>query len=310
MYALLAIFIGALTAIQSRINGQLSIDIHNGLAAALISFLTGWAILFLIIFTRRSERNSLFSIFRAWRHRKIRIWEITGGLIGGAFVSTQSITVPTTGVALFTICVVGGQTVSSLIVDKVGLSPSGKKRITLPRVIAAIATLISVVIAVYPDLKSSTFRFLPLIAAVIVGTGVSVQQALNGRVKAISNSAFATAWMNFFMGTIIISIALAIKLLGGATIGKLPTNPWLYTGGSLGLIFIAVSAYIIKSLGILNFILLNVTGQLFGALACDWIAPTHKGALNAYLITGTLLTLGSIAISRGFESKVANSARA
>jgi len=310
MFAFLAIFIGALTAIQSRINGQLSVDIHNGLAAALISFGTGWACLFVLIFANKKERSNLATLFRALRHKQLRIWEVTGGLIGGCFVAVQSITVPTIGVALFTISVVGGQTASSLVVDKVGLAPSGKKRITTPRVIAAILTLISVAIAVYPDLKNSTFRFLPLAASVIVGTGVSVQQAFNGRVKVVAKSALATAWMNFFMGACIISLALIYKLSTGSSIGSLPSNPWLYIGGPLGLIFISVSAYIIKSLGVLNFILLSVTGQLIGALACDWIAPTHKGALNGYLIFGTVLTLSSIAISRKFEPKVGESPRA
>jgi bacterial/archaeal transporter family-2 protein len=310
MFAFLAIFIGALTAIQSRINGQLSVDIHNGLAAALISFAIGWTSLFFIIFTNKKERSKLATVFGALRHKKLRIWEVTGGLIGGSFVAVQSITVPSIGVALFTISVVGGQTVSSLVVDKVGLAPSGKKRITPPRIIAAIVTLISVAIAVYPDLSNSTFRFLPITAAVIVGSGVSFQQAFNGRVKVIAKSALVAAWMNFFMGSCIISIALLFKLAMGSKIGSLPNNPWLYIGGPLGLIFISVSAYIIKSLGILNFILLSVTGQLIGALACDWIAPTHKGALNGYLIFGTVLTLSSIAISRKFEPKVGESPRA
>ena len=42
LFAVLAIIVGALTAVQSRLNGQLSTDIHNGIAAALISFGTGW----------------------------------------------------------------------------------------------------------------------------------------------------------------------------------------------------------------------------------------------------------------------------
>jgi bacterial/archaeal transporter family-2 protein len=310
MFAFLAILIGALTSIQARVNGQLSVEIHNGLAAALISFGTGWTCLFILIFSRKRERHNLATLFRALRHKKLRYWEAAGGLIGGSYVAVQSITVPTIGVALFTISVVGGQTASSLLVDKVGLSPSGRTQITIARITAAILTLISVCIAVYPDLKNSTLKFFPIFFAILVGVGVSIQQALNGRIKVAANSALATAWMNFFMGFCIIISALLYKLATGSKIGHLPHNPWLYIGGPLGLIFISVSAYIIKSLGVLNFILLYVTGQLVGALACDWIAPTHKGALNGYLIFGTVLTLSSIAISRKFEPKVGESSRA
>jgi transporter family-2 protein len=303
LFGFLAVFIGALTAVQSRLNGQLSKDIHSGLAAALISFITGWIFLIVLVFGIKKERDALKIIFHSVRHRKLLIWEITGGVIGGFFVSVQSITVPVIGVALFTISVVAGQTASSLVVDKIGLSPSGKKKITPPRVIAAAVTLVSVFIAVYPDLKSSTFNIAALVAALIVGTGVSVQQAFNGRVVAISKSALATTFLNFLMGALIISVALAFQLVRGLHIGALPHNPWIYLGGPIGLIFVAVSAYIIKGLGVLNFILLSVTGQLTGALACDWIAPTHSGGISGYLIFGTLLTLSSIAISKRFEAK-------
>ena len=61
MFGFLAIFIGALSAVQSRINGQLSRDIHNGLAAALISFTTGWVILFVLVFGLKKERDGLFT---------------------------------------------------------------------------------------------------------------------------------------------------------------------------------------------------------------------------------------------------------
>jgi len=303
LFGFLAVFIGALTAVQSRLNGQLSKDIHSGLAAALISFITGWIFLIILVFGIKKERKALKLIFASIRHRKLLLWEITGGVIGGFFVSVQSITVPVIGVALFTISVVAGQTASSLVVDKIGLSPSGKKKITTPRVIAAVVTLISVFIAVFPDLKSATFNIAALIAALIVGTGVSVQQAFNGRVIALSKSALATAFLNFLMGAIVITIALTYQAIRGLHIAPLPHNLWIYLGGPIGLIFVAVSAYIIKGLGVLNFILLSVTGQLAGALACDWIAPTHSGGISPYLIFGTLLTLASIAISRKFETK-------
>ena len=160
MFPIFAVLIGVVVAIQSRVNGQLSVDLDSGLAAALISFLTGWFILFILVFGIEKERTGLFLIFNGIKRKQLTWWEVAGGILGGCFVAVQSITVPQIGVALFTISVVAGQTVSSLFVDKAGLSSSGKQKITTARTLGALATLIAVFIAVYPDLSNSEFRFL------------------------------------------------------------------------------------------------------------------------------------------------------
>ena len=247
MYAIFAVLIGVVVAAQSRINGQLSVDLDNGLAAALISFLTGWTILFFLVFGIKKERIGLFAIFAAIKSKELALWEVAGGILGGCFVAVQSITVPQIGVALFTIVVVAGQTVSSLFVDKAGITASGRQKITIPRTLGAIATLIAVFIAVYPDLIGSEFRFLPLLLALIVGVFASIQQGLNGRVNVVAKSPLATAWFNFATGAVIIVIALVFNLASGARIGALPHNFWVYTGGTAGLIFVAVSAFIIST---------------------------------------------------------------
>ena len=202
-----------------------------------------------------------------------------------------------------TISVVAGQTVSSLLVDKAGITPSGKQKITKPRIIGAVATLIAVAIAVFPDLTNSEFRFLPLTFSLIVGVFASIQQGMNGRVNVVARSPLATAWLNFVSGTIVVLIALAVDLALGASSGPLPSHFWVYTGGAAGLVFVAVSAYIIKHLGVLNFVILNIAGQLVGAVMIDWLAPAKAGSLNGYLIFGTVMTIISIAVSKLYEGR-------
>jgi transporter family-2 protein len=305
MFAVFAVLIGVVVAIQSRINGQLSADLNNGLAAALVSFLTGLTLVTILVFGFKRERAALFRIFTAVKSKQLVTWEVMGGILGGFFVAAQSAVVPQIGVALFTISVVAGQTVSSLLVDKAGITPSGKQKITKPRIIGAIATLIAVGIAVFPDLTNSEFRFLPLIFSLIVGVFASIQQGMNGRVNVVAGRPLATAWLNFASGTVVVIIALSINLALGATIDSFPNNFWVYTGGSAGLIFVAVSAFIIKHLGVLNFVILNIAGQLIGAVLIDWIFPAKAGSLNGYLIFGTFVTIASIAVSRLYEAKKA-----
>jgi transporter family-2 protein len=303
VFALLAIVVGGLTAVQSRLNGQLSTDIHNGIAAALISFGTGWIFVILACIFNRPDREGLRKIWHSLKARQLKPWEVIGGMGGGFFVAIQSSVVPIIGVAIFTICTVGGQTASSMVVDYVGLSPSGKHRITWIRSITALITLFSVSVAVYPQLRSATFKFAPIALAITVGIVIAFQQALNGRVNVVSTRPLATTFVNFLMGAFVLTIALAINLARGGSIGTLPHGIVVYLGGPIGVIFIAVSAYTVKHLGILNFILFSVSGQLTGALLLDWLAPAAHTKISAYLITGTAMTLTAVVSSRLLTSR-------
>lgn len=301
IFTLLALLVGVISSVQSRVNGQLSVDIHNPIGAAMISSLIGFTLLWILLFGRKIERVGLKTLILAVKNRELKWWELFGGLGGAYFLSIQSIAVPQVGVAIFTICLVGGQTASSLVVDKIGLSMNGKQQITWLRVFTAVLTLLAVTISVYPDLGKADFKLLTILLSVLVGVVAAFQFALNSRVNHVSRRPIVTTWLNFLVGTFFLSIALAINLSRHGSIGALPPNIWVYIGGPCGLLIIAIAASVVKHLGVLNFILYNVTGQLIGALLLDWLLPAHKGALSSYLIFGTAMTLGSIAFSRYFQ---------
>lgn len=302
MYGLLTLFVGALASVQSRANGQLSVDVHSALGAAVISNAVGWAILWIIVLVRKSDRNGFSDFLRAIKNREMHWWELMGGVGGAFFLSVQSSAVPEIGVAIFTICLVGGQTATSLLVDKIGFSANGKQPITWPRVFAAVMTLLAVGIAVYPDLGTVNFKVVTIVLCLAVGVVVAFQHAINSRINVITKRPMVTTWLNFFVGISLLTIGLFVDLLRGGSVGPLPTNFWVYIGGPCGLLFVAVAATAVRTMGVLNFILFSVTGQLLGALLLDWLLPTQEGALNGYLIVGTLITLGSIAFSRFFHA--------
>jgi len=301
VYGLLTLIVGALTSVQSRANGQLSIDIHNALGAAIISNLIGWAILWVLLLGRKSERAGFKELVRAVKAGELQWWILLAGMGGAFYVSMQSISVPQIGVAIFTICLVGGQAASSLVVDKIGFSSNGKQHITKSRVFTALMTLVAVTVAVYPELGKANFKILTIFLCIAVGMVGSFQYAMNSQINLVTNQPIVTTWLNFFVGTFFIAIVLGIDLAKGGSIGPLPHNIWVYVGGPCGLLFIAVAANVVKSMGVLNFVLFSVTGQLVGALLLDWLIPAHKGTLSGYLIAGTIITLGSIALSRYFQ---------
>jgi transporter family-2 protein len=303
MYSLLALIVGALSSIQGRANGQLAIDLHNALGAAIISNIIGWTILWVMLLGRKRERDGFKELVRAVRAGELKWWILFAGIGGTFFVSMQSIAVPLIGVAIFTICIVGGQTLSSLLVDKIGFSSRGKQHITLPRVLTAILTLIAVIVAVYPELGTANFKLITIFLCIVAGVVGSFQFAMNSQINHVTDRPIVTTWLNFFVGTVFITAALALDFAKGGSITSLPHNVWVYIGGPCGLIFIAVASKVVKSMGVLNFVLFSVTGQLIGALLLDWLIPTNNSGLSSYLVIGTAITLGSIALSRFFQVK-------
>jgi transporter family-2 protein len=304
---LLSVFVGFVVAVQSRLNGQLSETVHNGIEAALASNLVGYLLIWFLVFGMKKERQALKVIFSTWRSGGLRTWELLGGLGGGYYLAMQSTTVPQIGVAIFSIGTIGGTALASLIIDKIGFSPSGKKHITLIRIIGAFLTLLAVTVAVYPQLRHGSFKLLPIILTVTVGAVTAVQQSLNGRVNVVSQRPLSTSWVNFTAGTIALVAATAVDALRGAHFADLPTNPFLYLGGPLGLIFIAISSHVVKELGILNFVLFSTTGQLVGAVLLDWFYPTAKTSVTGYLLAGTAITLFAVALSQYVERRAKNS---
>ena len=301
MYGLLTFFVGALTSVQSRANGQLSVEMHNAIGAAVISNLIGWTIIWGLLLIRRAGRRGFKTFLLAIKNREMRWWELMGGAGGAYFVALQSSAVPEIGVAIFSITLVAGQTATSLLVDKVGFSANGKQPVTWPRVFAAIMTLVAVSVAVYPELGRANFKTLTIILCLILGVVVAFQHAINSRINVVTKQPIITTWLNFSVGLLFLSLALVIDLARGGSIGPLPHNVWVYIGGPCGILFVAVAATAVQRMGVLNFILLSVTGQLVGALLFDWLLPTRIGALNGYLIVGTLITLASMAFSRFFH---------
>jgi transporter family-2 protein len=89
---------------------------------------------------------------------------------------------------------------------------------------------------------------------------------------------------------------LVILILIGIALGKndlspLPAGPWwIYTGGVIGVIYIAFTSTIVQHLGVLTFTLFSVGGQLAGSLIIDLVSPTDGVSVSAYLITGLAMT--------------------
>jgi transporter family-2 protein len=294
----LAVLSGLAMAAQSRINGQLGAELHDAMLAAVISFGGGLLILFVGLAVLPGMRSGLRRVGAAVRDGGLRPWQCLGGVGGALFVAGQSITVGVVGVALFTVAVVAGQTLSGLVVDRAGLGPAGSQSLTWPRVIGALLTLVAVTWSVSAGLGGQdSAQLWVLVLPLVAGACVAVQQAVNGHVNIAAGNPLTAALVNFTVGTLVLLLGWLVSLLlRGGPVG-LPTNPVLYLGGVVGIVFIALAAVVVRWTGVLLLGLAAIAGQLIGAVLLDALVPAPGEHLTAATLIGTAVALAAVVIA-------------
>ncbi|HEV7849495.1 MAG TPA: DMT family transporter [Mycetocola sp.] len=291
----LAALCGALAAAQTRLNGALGLALGDGFVAAAISFGSGLCILLVCLLFARKARSGVAVVTAALLDRSVPWWTVLGGLSGAFLVLSQGLTGAVVGVALFSVALVAGQTVSGLILDRIGFGPHGKVRTTWPRLVGAALAVLAVLWSVSGQIGGNLPLWM-LAMPLVAGFGTGWQSAVNGRVRALAQSAIAATVTNFVIGT----LALVVIMLGRAVFvgwpDRLPAEPMLYLGGAIGCIFIGVNAFLVSHTGVLILGLGTVAGQLIGSVVIDAIVPGGAG-LAFTTLSGAALALVAVSIA-------------
>jgi bacterial/archaeal transporter family-2 protein len=291
----LSIFFGAAVATQSRINGELGLRIGDGYAAALISFSSGLLILCIAMLFWKPGRQGARQVRAAVVSREIPWWYLGGGVAGGFFVLSQGVASGILGVALFTIAAVCGQTISGVLIDRAGLGSLAPRPVTLVRLLGSALALVAVGLAGAGEIHGNTplwIYLMPLIA----GLGIGWQQAVNGQVKRIAQSALTATFWNFVVGTTVLALGMLVHSLIVGWPQHLPSEAWLYVGGAIGVIFIAGAAIMVSITGVLLLGLGTISGQLLMSLILDVVAPVPGHTVTWTTVAGTLLALVAVVI--------------
>ena len=309
---LLAVAAGLFVPVQGRINGALGTVLADGLAAAVVSFSVGLALMIVVSLVLPKGRAGLAEVLPALRERRFPRYYVLAGGIGAFFVFAQSFTVGLLGVALFTVAAVTGQTLSGLLVDRIGIGPAGKRPVTGIRVLGSVLTVAAVAWAVSPRFDGSAAGsagassgaeagplqlLLPVLLPVLAGFLMSFQQAMNGTATVSYRTPITATLVNFIAGSVVLWLAWLIKLAVAGPGHALPTEWWYYLGGPMGCIFIGVAAILVRSLGVLITGLGMIAGQLLGSLGLDLVLPAPGTVVALPTVLGTLLTLAAIVLA-------------
>ena len=307
----LAALAGIFIALQGKANGELDKFLASSVQTALVSFSVGLIAISLYGLSHRESRAGLTRLRNALKAKVIPYWGITGGLLGGTFITMQSFLVPKVGVAILSVGYIAGQTVCSLFIDQIGLTGGGKKAISSARIWAATITIIAVLVSVFDRLNSASLTLFSVVLSIFSGGIVALHRALNGRVNEITLQSSATTIVNFIMGTAFLAMVFLFLLLTNSTTwSPLPEKPlWIYTGGLTGVLYIAFSAKVVQHIGVLHFTLFSVGGQLVGSLLLDWLLPTTNDGISLYLIFGILLTFLGVIVGGVSNSSTPKSAK-
>lgn len=281
-----AVASGALVAYQQRINGDLAQSLDDALLAAVVSFLTGLVVVVLVVAVRRTSRAALprlRDVPWSWR---------VGGLGGATLVAVGAEAAPRIGVALLTVGLVAGSTIGGLVVDRVGMGPGGQHPLSSQRLAGAGLCLAAIALAAGEGMALASPTLLLLVF--LAGFLISVQQAVNGRVRMTTDAAVATL-VNFVVGATALLLVLGAKAaVAGLDVATWPgpDHWWLYLGGPMGATFVAVAAVVVRRLGVLRLGLAVTAGQVVGGLLLD----LGRG-LGTATVASAVLTLVAVAVS-------------
>lgn len=295
----LALLAGLAVPAQARANGALGAVMEDSLAAALASMSVGLVIIAVVSVMLPSGRAGARQFLPALRERRFPRWYVLAGTVGGYLVLTQSLIVGLLGVAVFTVAAVAGQTLTGLLVDRMGMGPAGRKPVTLMRAVGAVLTIVAVAWALSPKLDGGdlTDLLLPVLLPLTAGMLISFQQAMNGTTTVHYGTPVTATLVNLVTGTALLFVVWLARLAIVGPGGQLPGEWYYYLGGPLGVFYVGLAALLVRRLGVLLTGLGMIGGQLIGSLLLDVFLPAPGSHVAAATIAGTLLTLAAMVLA-------------
>ncbi|WP_431795343.1 DMT family transporter [Microbacterium enclense] len=291
-----AVPIGALTAVQARVNGSLGAELGDGVLAGGISFGSGLVVVLILAAVLPAGRAGLRRLVAAVRERSVPGWMLLGGVAGAFTVASQGLAVATIGVALFTVGFVAGQTTGGLLLDRFGQGPAGVVPVTVRRIIGALLALAGVAVSLLGD-RVGGIPVWMLVVPAIAGAGVAWQQGTNGRLRLRVQSPLAATVVNFAGGTAVLVVA---ALVHGAIVGApraLPADPWLYLGGPIGVVYIFLSSVIVQRTGVLVLGLGSVVGLLTTSVVLDALSPAPAAPPTPLAILAAAVAIAGVVVA-------------
>lgn len=285
----IAVGAGICGAIQPKLNAELGERVGSAMVASLVNFLVALLIVGGALLLRPRTRRTLAGV-RRWN---VPAWNMTAGLGGVFIVVAGAVTVDKIGVAIFSVAFFAGQIVAGLLVDRIGVAPGGKRPITAARMQAVGLAVVAVAVA---QIGRDAGDFAPAYVAFVVAAGAAIafQSAFNATIASAVGDPVAATALNVIVGTVaLVAILGGIALSGNLDPLDWPGEPWLYTGGALGVTVVLSMAVATAAVGVLGATLAMLASQLIAAFLVDWLVLEEAPTVG--IVAGGLLIVAAVA---------------
>lgn len=287
----LAFVAGIAVSTQTLLNGRLATSLGSPEAAGAINMVVGFAAIAAAAIATGAPRRARRRLART---RNPRWWALLVGVNGAAAILITTAGASRIGVALLTVALVSGQSMGGLVVDRSGISPGGRRAVTLGRTLGVVLTLIAVVIGALGTTGALPIGLLTLIF--VAGLGIAVQQAVLGYIAGATGEPVLAGGVNYAVGGLIL-VAAALATTGGSPPGGWSAPPIQWVGGLLGGLIIVTVSSIVRTLGVLTLMLAIVAGQSTGALVLDLVVGIPGHAVTVATFASVALMLVAVTVS-------------
>ncbi len=145
----------------------------------------------------------------------------------------------------------------------------------------------------------SALRLTYTLMVVLGGIGLSLQAAMNTRLRAGTNSPVVSALISFVVGGVVLAALAAFGVLGRGRVPSLQGLPtWAWLGGLMGAFYVTLVVMALPRIGTALVVGASVLGQLGAALVLDslgWLGVPRL-PLSPLRLLGALFLLVGVAL--------------
>ncbi len=140
-------------------------------------------------------------------------------------------------------------------------------------------------------------QILLVLLLLLAGAGLTLQAAVNARLREAVGSPVLSALISFLVGAVPLALAASAGVLGRGRLTGLAGSPWwIWIGGLFGAFYVTLSVVGVPRVGAAVVIACAVGGQLAAALALDsfgWLG-VPRAPINGWRVLGVLLVFAGV----------------
>lgn len=293
MYQLLAFGTGVTLAVMITINGHLTGQ-YGILAATLIIHIVGSVFAGLLCVAQK-EKQPLTG------HRPL--WIYLGGAIG--VLTTVFNNLAFGHISMTSIVALGllGQAVTAVLIDHFGLFGMEKRAFQKSSLIGLVFSGIGIV---YMMDDSVTAAAMAVIVSFATGITVVLSRTVNARLSD-KIGALRGSFVNHVVGLLVTIVVVAVIFAGGGLElpGHFDTRPWIYIGGTLGVMVVLFFNIVVPKISAFRVTLLTFIGQVFMGILIDLFIG---GSYSQESFIGGLIIAAGVGINMIVEQIAASRA--